>query len=73
MADIRQSLFQKPQERIASIKELNRMIADSKEVKEWNLDLNMEPDRIEANVLKRPMIYQPIPNYTGDKTMEQQV
>jgi hypothetical protein len=32
------------------------MIADSKEVQEWNLDLNLEPDQIEANVLKRPAI-----------------
>jgi len=54
MADIRQSLFQKPHERIGSIKELNRMISDSKEVKEWNLEINVEPDKIEANVLKRP-------------------
>jgi hypothetical protein len=59
MADIRQSLFQKPHERIRSIKELNRMISDSKEVKEWNLDINLEPDTIEAKVLKRPQIYQP--------------
>jgi hypothetical protein len=68
-------LFQKPHERIASIKELNRMIADSKEVKEWNLDLNVEPDRIEANVLKRPQIYQPVTNYNNEKGIvgEQQV
>jgi hypothetical protein len=33
------------------------MISDSKEVKEWNLDINLEPDTIEAKVLKRPMIY----------------
>jgi len=59
MADIRQSLFQKPHERIRSIKELNRMISDSKEVKEWNLDINLEPDTIEAKVLKRPQIFQP--------------
>jgi len=45
------------------------MISDSKEVKEWNLDLNIEPDRIEANVLKRPQIYQPITNYNSDKNM----
>ena len=56
MAEIRQSLFQKPPERIRSIKELNRMIADSKEVQEWNLDINLEPDQIEARVLKRPSI-----------------
>lgn len=35
------------------------MIADSKEVQEWNLDINLEPDTIEARVLKRPSIYQP--------------
>jgi len=54
MAEIRQSLFQKPPERIRSIKALNRMISDSKEVKEWNLQINLEPDTIEAKVLKRP-------------------
>ena len=32
------------------------MIADSKEVQEWNLDINLEPDQIEARVLKRPSI-----------------
>lgn len=57
MADIRQSLFQKPPERIKSIKDLNVMIAGSKEVQEWNLDINLEPDTIEARVLKRPQIY----------------
>ena len=30
------------------------MIAASKEVKEWNLDIQLEPDNIEARVLKRP-------------------
>ena len=35
------------------------MIAESKEVKEWDLQINLEPDQIEAKVLKRPalMIY----------------
>ena len=56
MADIRQSLFQKPEDRIKSISNLNRMIADSKEVKEWELQINLEPDEIEAKVLKRPGI-----------------
>jgi len=54
MADIRQSLFQKPPERIKSIKELNRMISASPEVKDWNLEISLEPDTIEAKVLKRP-------------------
>ena len=60
MADIRQSLFQKPPERIRSIKALNKMISESKEVKEWNLEISLEPDTIEARVLKRPQIYTPI-------------
>jgi hypothetical protein len=37
MADIRQSLFQQPSDRIKSITQLNKMIADSKEVKDWDL------------------------------------
>lgn len=37
MADIRKSLFQKPHERIKSIKDLNRTISRSKEVQDWNL------------------------------------
>ena len=32
------------------------MIADSKEVKEWDLQINLEPDQIEAKILKRPGI-----------------
>lgn len=56
MADIRQSLFQKPDDRIKSITQLNKMIADSKEVKDWDLQLNLEPDQIEAKVLRRPGI-----------------
>jgi len=39
------------------------MISESKEVKEWNLDINLEPDTIEARVLKRPQIYQPANAY----------
>jgi hypothetical protein len=35
------------------------MIAESKEVQEWNLDINFEPDTIEAKVLKRPHIFSP--------------
>ena len=42
------------------------MISDSKEVKEWNLDINFEPDRIEASILKRPQIFQKVAGY-GDK------
>jgi len=43
-----------------------------KEVKEWNLDINVEPDRIEANVLKRPQIFTPNNNF-NDKSGTMQV
>jgi aubergine-like protein len=56
MADIRQSLFQRPDDRIKSITNLNNMIASSKEVKEWDLQINLQPDEIEAKVLSRPGI-----------------
>lgn len=56
MADIKQSLFQRPPERISSIKEVNKMIANSKEIKEWNLEINLEPDFIEGKILKKPSI-----------------
>jgi hypothetical protein len=32
------------------------MIANSKEVKEWNLSINLEPDYIEGKILKKPSI-----------------
>jgi len=32
------------------------MIAESKEVREWELSINLQPDEIEAKVLKRPSI-----------------
>ncbi len=56
MADIRQSLFQRPDDRIKSISQVNKMIADSKEVKEWELTINLQPDEIQAKVLKKPGI-----------------
>ncbi len=59
MADIRQSLFQRPEQRIESIKELNRTLAQSKEVRDWQLELQMDPDEVEAQVLKRPNIVDP--------------
>jgi hypothetical protein len=35
------------------------MISESKEVRDWDLQINLAPDEIEAKVLKRPgiMIY----------------
>lgn len=33
------------------------MIAHSQEVQEWNLDISLEPDEIEAKILKKPSIY----------------
>jgi riboflavin synthase alpha subunit len=58
MAEIRKSLFVNPVDRIHSICDLNRTtIANSKEVKEWDMSINLEPDEIKANILKRPSIY----------------
>lgn len=59
MANIRQSLFQQPDERITSIKALNKTICNSKEVKEWDLDLSIEPDEIGGKILDRPSIMDP--------------
>lgn len=64
MAAMRQSLFQKPQDRINSICELNGMIAQSKEVQQWGLDIELTPDTIEAKVLDKPRIYE-TPNFAA--------
>lgn len=62
VAAMRQSLFQKPHDRIRSICELNSMIAQSKEVQQWGLDIQLTPDTIEAKVLDRPKIFE-TPNF----------
>lgn len=54
VAMMRQSLFQKPNDRIYSIQQLNKMIAQSEEVKQWGLDIQLNPDTIEAKVLEKP-------------------
>jgi len=59
MVDIRKSLFQQPHERITSIIELSKLIGKSKEAKEWDLEFNLEPDRIEAKILSKPSIIDP--------------
>jgi len=74
MADIRQSLFQRPDDRIKSITNLNNMIASSKEVKEWDLQINLQPDEIEAKVLSRPGILMfPTPQPTSPGVSPQPV
>ena len=64
VAAMRQSLFQKPHDRIRSICELNTMIAQSNEVKQWGLDICLTPDTIEAKVLDKPRIYE-TPNFAA--------
>ena len=64
MAAMRQSLFQKPHDRIRSICELNEMIATSKEVQQWGLEISLQPDTIEAKVLDRPKIFES-PNFNA--------
>ena len=57
MAEIRQSLFQKPSERIESIMEVGKMISNNSVAKTWDLELNVEPDQCEAKILPRPSIF----------------
>lgn len=64
MAAMRQSLFQKPHDRIRSICELNDMIAQSKDVQQWGLEISLTPDTIEAKVLDRPKIFES-PNFAA--------
>ena len=59
---MRQSLFQKPHDRIKSIQTLNEMISKSQDVKNWGLDIQLTPDTIEAKVLEKPKIFE-TPNF----------
>jgi len=56
MAKLRTALFQRPHERINSIKHINGLIAKSKEMTDWNIGVTLEPDEIEGKVLPRPSI-----------------
>ena len=38
------------------------MIAESDEVKSWGLDIQLNPDTIQAKVLEKPMIFE-TPNF----------
>jgi hypothetical protein len=40
------------------------MIANSKEVQQWGLEISLQPDNIEAKVLERPKIYES-PNFSA--------
>jgi hypothetical protein len=70
VAAMRQSLFQKPHDRIRSICELNQMIAQSKEVQQWGLDIQLTPDTIEAKVLEKPKIFE-TPNFAQQTARNQ--
>ena len=39
------------------------MIAQSEEVKQWGLDIQLQPDTIEAKVLEKPQIFE-TPNFS---------
>jgi hypothetical protein len=54
MLEIKQSQFQDPYERITSIKNLNKQIAQSKEIKEWELEITLAPEECQAKILQRP-------------------
>lgn len=57
MADIRTASLQRPSERVESILELNKIIRESKEIKEWSIEMNIVPDEIDAKVLERPSVW----------------
>jgi hypothetical protein len=57
MADIRTASLQRPSERIESILELNKIISESKEIKEWSIEMAIVPDEIDAKVLDRPSLW----------------
>jgi len=40
------------------------MIAQSKDVQQWGLDISLNPDTIEAKVLERPRIFES-PNFAA--------
>jgi hypothetical protein len=41
MADIRTSSMQKSSKRVQSIKTVSKLIAESKDVRDWNLEINL--------------------------------
>ena len=43
------------------------MISQSKEVKQWGLEIELTPDTIEASVLERPKIFE-TPNFQQQTT-----
>jgi hypothetical protein len=46
------------------------MIATSKEVQQWGLEISLQPDTIEAKVLDRPKIYES-PNFNAQTSRNQ--
>lgn len=59
MSEIKKSIFLNPTQKIQNITELSRMIAKSTIAKDWDLQLNVDPDQIEAKILPRPSIINP--------------
>ena len=57
MADIRTASLQRPQERIESILALNKVIRNSKEVREWDIQMEVVPDEIDGKVMDRPSLW----------------
>jgi len=47
------------------------MISKSKELEKWNIDLKLNPDQLDAKVLKLPTIYDPMSK--NEKTVDQQL
>jgi hypothetical protein len=59
MLDVKKAIFLRPDEKVGMANGLTQLIAESKTAKEWDLQLSVDPDQIEANILPRPYIIDP--------------
>ena len=70
MADLRSSCVQEPNERVSTISELTGKIAEGEGLKNWEIEVSLTPDTIDAKVLQRPRIMR-TPNFEAQiKTVE---
>lgn len=59
MMEVKKAIFLRPDEKVEKASALTKMVAASKTAKEWDLQLSIDPDQIEAQILPRPYIIDP--------------
>eukprot|EP00347_Sterkiella_histriomuscorum_P022852 403336910 len=62
LIELRQKIFQEPHEKVQNLQYLSRKLSMSKELKDWNLELSVGSDQIDAQILKKPQVYSTIVN-----------